>query len=56
MPFYSQSQWRAAFAGYLGPKMKAHASEWAHKSLGFKSLPKKTKKDVLKKIISKHKK
>jgi hypothetical protein len=32
MPFLSKSQERAAFGGYLGPKMKAHAKEWASKT------------------------
>ena len=54
MSFSSKSQWRAAFGGYLGPKMKSQASEWAHKSPSFKSLPTKSKKDVLKKVIKKH--
>ena len=32
MPFKSKLQQRAAFGGYLGPKMKAHAKEWAAKT------------------------
>ena len=54
MSFSSKSQWRAAFGGHLGSDMKAKASEWAHKSPSYKSLPTKSKKDVLKKVLKKH--
>lgn len=43
MPFKSKAQERAAFAGYLGPKMKKSAKEWAAKT-DQKSLPAKVKK------------
>lgn len=54
MPFVSKSQWKAAFAGYLGPKMKSLAREWAHETPSYKALPNESKKERLKKIIKKH--
>ncbi len=39
MPFKSQAQARAAFAGALGPKMKALAPEFAAKTPSLKALP-----------------
>ena len=38
-PFRSKSQQRAAFAGFLGPKMKEHADMWAHETPNLKELP-----------------
>jgi len=40
MPFSSQAQWRGAFGGHLGKKMKRKAKQWAKESPSFKSLPK----------------
>ena len=47
MPFQSQAQSRAAFGGYLGPKMQRSAKEWASKT-NYSHLPKyaKTKKKL----------
>ena len=47
MPFRSEAQSRAAFGGYLGPKMRASAKEWASKT-NYSHLPKyaKTKKKL----------
>ena len=47
MPFQSQAQSRAAFGGYLGPKMRASAKEWASKT-NYAHLPKyaRTKKKL----------
>jgi hypothetical protein len=39
MPFKSTAQEKAAFAGYLGPTMKAHASEWAAETPSQAKLP-----------------
>lgn len=44
MPFVSQNQMKAAFAGGLGPEMKAKAKAWAAETPNIKSLPKKVKK------------
>jgi hypothetical protein len=44
MPFHSISQMRAAFAGYLGPKMKAHAKMWEDETPNIKNLPMHVKK------------
>jgi hypothetical protein len=43
MPFKSKQQMKAAFSGALGPKMKSKAPQWAKKTPGLKSLPKKVK-------------
>lgn len=43
MPFKSKAQERAAFGGYLGPKMKKLAPKWA-KLTNQKKLPKRVKK------------
>ena len=39
MPFKSQAQMRAAFGGFLGPKMKAKAKTWAKHTPNIGSLP-----------------
>ncbi len=39
MPFKSKAQMKAAFGGYLGPKMKAKAKTWAKETPNIKSLP-----------------
>ncbi len=39
MPFQSKAQMRGAFAGALGPEMKAKADQWAHETPNLKSLP-----------------
>ncbi len=39
MPFKSKSQMKAAFAGGLGPEMKAKAKGWARETPHIKSLP-----------------
>lgn len=39
MPFQSKAQMKAAFAGGLGPEMKAKASEWAHETPDAAHLP-----------------
>lgn len=39
MPFKSKAQARAAFGGFLGPKMKEHAEMWAHETPDMKKLP-----------------
>lgn len=39
MPFKSKAQERAAFAGALGPTMKAHAKEWAAETPSQAKLP-----------------
>jgi hypothetical protein len=41
MPFKSQAQMRAAFAGGLGPEMQAKAHEWARETPDIKHLPRK---------------
>ena len=47
MPFHSKAQARAAFAGALGPEMKAKAREFAHATPGgIKSLPDHVKKGI----------
>lgn len=43
MPFKSKKQERAAFGGYLGPKMKAAAKTWAAET-NQKSLPERVKR------------
>lgn len=43
MPFKSQKQMKAAFAGVLGPEMKRKAKEWADKTPNIKGLPEKVK-------------
>jgi hypothetical protein len=52
-PFASKSQARGAFSGAFGPKMKAHAKEWAKVTPGgIKSLPeRKGKKGKKKKRV-----
>lgn len=44
MPFQSKAQMKAAFAGYLGPEMKAKAQQWADETPNKKSLPEHKKK------------
>ena len=44
MPFKSHSQMKAAFAGALGPEMKAKAEQWASETPGIKHLPEHVKK------------
>lgn len=39
MPFKSQAQMKAAFAGGLGPTMQARASTWASETPNPKGLP-----------------
>ena len=39
MPFKSKAQMRAAFGGYLGPKMKKKAKQWAKETPNKKGLP-----------------
>lgn len=39
MPFKSRAQEKAAFGGYLGPTMKAHAQEWADETPSQAKLP-----------------
>lgn len=39
MPFKSSAQMRAAFGGFLGPEMKAKATEFAAATPSIKSLP-----------------
>lgn len=41
MPFKSKAQERAAFGGYLGKTMKAHATEWAAETPSQAKLPEK---------------
>lgn len=43
MPFLSKAQQGAAFGGYLGPEMKAKASQWAAETPNMKSLPQHVK-------------
>lgn len=44
MPFKSKAQMRAAFAGGLGPEMKAKAPEFAAATPNQKALPEKVGK------------
>ena len=46
MPFKSKAQMKAAFGGYLGPKMKAKAEEWAKETPNIKALPEHKSKVV----------
>lgn len=39
MPFKSKAQERAAFGGFLGPKMKKAAKTWADETPNIKKLP-----------------
>jgi hypothetical protein len=39
MPFRSKAQMKAAFGGYLGPKMKKRAKKWAKETPNKKKLP-----------------
>ena len=39
MPFQSKSQARAAFGGFLGPKMKMAAPQWASETPDMRKLP-----------------
>jgi hypothetical protein len=43
MPFKSQNQMKAAFAGGLGPEMKSKAKQWASETPNIKKLPKRAK-------------
>lgn len=49
MPFKSKNQMKAAFGGYLGPKMKRKAKQWADETPNIKSLPNKVKSKKRKK-------
>ncbi len=49
MPFKSKNQAKAAFGGYLGPKMKKKAKEWAAETPNIKALPVKVKPKAKKK-------
>ena len=49
MPFKSQAQMRAAFAGGLGPEMKKKASMWAKETPDIKDMPMHVKGDKGKK-------
>jgi|TARA_R110000744_G_scaffold149007_2_gene262069 hypothetical protein len=44
MPFKSQAQMTAAFAGSLGEIMKKKAKQWARKTPNKKSLPQRVSK------------
>lgn len=44
MPFQSQAQMRAAFAGGLGQEMKTKADQWAHETPNIQTLPEKVGK------------
>lgn len=51
MPFQSKAQMRAAFGGYLGPKMKAAAPQWASETPNAKALPAHKSKGMKRKAL-----
>lgn len=48
MPFKSKAQMKAAFAGGLGPKMKAKAKQYAKETPNIKALPARKKSRKIK--------
>jgi len=49
MPFKSQRQMKAAFAGSLGSMMKSRAAQWARETPNIKDLPERAPKKTRKK-------
>ena len=55
MPFKSKAQMKAAFGGYLGPKMKKKAKQWAKETPNKKGLPEHKRKSKKRKTAHKRK-